>query len=242
MLLTAELRNRIYHFAKEENAITYFPRRLRNHSDEELKLCPVKKTPSSFIGLTQACRQLRQEYSPIYATGTSIHVGNSDAEEYFNVNLPLLARDVDGKIIGKLFLDGRSVAVDGGLVPDEELNIEIAPLLALCRNNLGLQVRGGISDCDCMVCALAWSDMEDDLRQLFNLVQKSPLGQSLVDNFVSVNLTATRFVIKMKQGDLEECVTVRRDENDEERFTLAKTGFEFSRMTKIYEVSLNNTK
>jgi hypothetical protein len=94
----------------EEGLITYFPRRLqKGYTDDELRIYleegPQDKRAPDYFGLTQVCRQVRAEYSPMYAARTKIHVFHIDLTEFLNNKFPYMACDADANVIGNLLLN-----------------------------------------------------------------------------------------------------------------------------------------
>jgi hypothetical protein len=128
----------------EEGRITYFPRRLQNgYTDDELKSYLEEgdqdtRAPDSF-GLTQACRQIRAEYSPIYAAEATIRIFHLDLPEFMNSHFPHMARDEEANVVGNLILECKPIAVNTKEKDNlREVDVDILSLLEYCKSRPGL--------------------------------------------------------------------------------------------------------
>ncbi|KAH3970250.1 hypothetical protein HBI81_020600 [Parastagonospora nodorum] len=100
--LPGEVRNRIYDFTQESRPVNFLSRRFDDVDDSELSPYQMRKAVPEYHSLTQVCRQLRAEYSPIYAATTEVRVFQADLMDFASKNYPYLARDPHGNVTGHL--------------------------------------------------------------------------------------------------------------------------------------------
>lgn len=198
-----ELRNRIYEFSREDGPITYISHRLQQYTDAQLQAHGVDKRAPKFLGLTRACRQLRQEYAPIYAAQSKVHVCHLDLEEFMRLDFPYLYHDNNGKVTGTVLLDWRSINVNIENERNLEKKINILPFIKCCRENPNLRVECGTHGCPCATCQLNWSGTKPGLEDLFRLVAKPELQKWLEEAVSAIILQYeiyVDFIIKEGQG------------------------------------------
>ncbi|KAI8931078.1 hypothetical protein NX059_012089 [Plenodomus lindquistii] len=91
--LPGELRNRIYDYCAE--TITVSTTFCTSHPGHK----------AEYRGLTQVCRQIRQEYHPIYMSGTTFEIDYKHISSYWNARYPESAdQDVLATYSGKLIV------------------------------------------------------------------------------------------------------------------------------------------
>jgi hypothetical protein len=162
----------------------------------------LKRTPQ-FFALAQTCRQIRAEYSPIYAAQTELHVCHIDIAEFMASNFPHMACDGDGKVIGSLVVDCRGL--DDGISKGTH-KTDLLPLLKHCAATPGLTVRAGLNHCDTTGVHEWWSAITGSLNTLFEVAQKPQLADWLEEAVDAVNLSYcdSRFEIVVKKGHVEK--------------------------------------
>ena len=185
---SAELRNQIYFYAEDKNAITYFPRRLQQgcYPEERLENYGITKQISQYLALTQTSRQIRAEYTPIYALDAVVQVCHLDIPEFIALDFPHMAHDADGKPVGHLVVDCRSVDVMSPLSDAVEPVVDILPLINACAASPGLIVERGTHACRCQTCKLDWSGQMDSLHALFGVASRPALRAWLQEAVVAV--------------------------------------------------------
>lgn len=92
-----EFRNRIYKFTREQHPITFLSRRFDKGRHPKLPFYGIDKVEPDYYSLTQVCRQLRAEYTPIYAATSEVRVDEYDLDQYMENKCPMLMRDRYGK-------------------------------------------------------------------------------------------------------------------------------------------------
>jgi hypothetical protein len=190
----AEFRNHIYHFAAEERRITYLSRRLRvGYSDARLKTylneSDLGKRVLDFLNLTHVCRQIRAEYSPIYAAETKIHVCHPDVAEFIASDCPHMARDGESTAVGNLVIDCRSKSVYV-LEEDrsEQPEINMSLFLEYGKSRSDLRVICGSYNYCCPHCDMSWATMSKHMSRLFALSRNQRLQDRLSETVDSVSL------------------------------------------------------
>jgi hypothetical protein len=179
-----ELRNRIYHFAREENDIGYISRRLDVYAHDELVDCDITISQPEYLGLTRVCRQIRAEYSPVYADTTRVHVRYVDLKEYMDNGFPHLTRDKDANIVGNLYIDCENLPHGDDNDGDADfISIDIRPFLQCCKNLPSLKVQCGFHACDCPECQKDWAGIKDYVNILFK-INENPRLQAWIDTAV----------------------------------------------------------
>ncbi|KAF2792518.1 hypothetical protein K505DRAFT_338611 [Melanomma pulvis-pyrius CBS 109.77] len=125
--LLPELRNRVYYFAFESTAAHIRPYR---------PYTVIQTAPSirkrRFYGLTQVCRQIREEFRPIYMEENEVHINPDYATRYIETFFSLLSSDDPEakKLLGNFALD-----LD---VPQFSC-LSLIPLLQLILDALGVK-------------------------------------------------------------------------------------------------------
>jgi hypothetical protein len=236
VLLTqlAELRNRIYHFAAEEGRITYLPHRLRigyteGQLREYLGESELDKRVPDFLNLTRVCRQIRAEFSPIYAAETEIHVCHLDIDEFTSYHFPHMARDNDTEPAGNLVIDCRFPGFDDEEDDDPcEPHIDMLPFLEYCRIRPGLKVKCGRSYICCHSCSEGWADVTKVMDVLFALASNKKLQDWLSDTIEKVNISCSPALsLFVKEGKAVEWMK-QRNSGDEDPATqewMRRVGF-----------------
>lgn len=128
MLRHIELRNRIYDYTTGD-LVKYFP-----HMPSKYRQRPL------FLGLAHACRQIRAEYSMIYAAQTVIEVRHSALQGFLDAGLPYMIRHKDGNVVGKLQIHCRKSPQRPSFQKYEH-EVELLPLIKLCESMPTLKVR-----------------------------------------------------------------------------------------------------
>ncbi|KAI8930995.1 hypothetical protein NX059_012006 [Plenodomus lindquistii] len=93
--LPAELRNLIYDFTAEDNDLEH-PVILSSSKNTAFRRCNAcakdRREPAvgrSFYSLTQVCREIRNEYLPLYRARTKVHVYDSDILKYVETTVDI---------------------------------------------------------------------------------------------------------------------------------------------------------
>jgi hypothetical protein len=209
--LPGELRNRIYDFTTEDQRITYFPQRLEGWSNKDLRLYGIVREQPNYHALTQVCRLVRAEFSPIYARQIEVHVSHVDLEDYMVMGFPLLARGRDGKVHGSLYVDCRPTSLTSlraamqGYAPmrDDlraEPTIDILPFLEHCMDLPDLRVRTGFHDTG--YCAEDWVDPDNFVNTLLDVARRPGLRKWLEEEVHAIFLRwPAKFTCVIKEGD-----------------------------------------
>jgi hypothetical protein len=211
---------------------------LKHFTDAQLNAAGIKRGTPEFSGLTQVCRQLRQEYTPIYSADVEIHVYHEDLQEFVGKGLPHLARDGDANVVGNLFVDLRAAALftDDG---QGEQPINLLPVLEHCKNMKGLIVRCGEIDCNCDDCQSGWNDLKEDLNNLFAISGSEKLQHWLETSVKGVLLCyVTCIMVVVKEGHEKDWMVERSNgRTEQEKLELqdwmADTGLKIEEGSKL---------
>jgi len=137
-----EIRNRIYNFAQESRPVTFISKQFDDVQDSELAPYDMQKAAPEYHSLTQVCRQLRAEYSPIYAATTEVRVFQPDLVYFAGKNYPFLARDPQGNVTGHL-----TIIFDFTFGNRHCNIIDLLPFLNCCKYLRNLHIRAPYYPC-----------------------------------------------------------------------------------------------
>jgi hypothetical protein len=201
----SELRNRIYHFAQEQEPVVYalHPRNGPTNYDS---LYPMEERIPEYFNLSQVCHQIRTEYSPIYAAETEVHVCHVDLDDFMKNGFPYLTRDKDMNVVGNLFLDCAGLGRPWRHIASKSFpRINILPFLQYCKSSPGLRVRCGLHACDCDPCQKDWLGIKGCAEALLGIHNNSRL-QAWLDT--AVGAIWLRFEAELtfaiKKGELQD--------------------------------------
>ncbi|KAF9697510.1 hypothetical protein EKO04_004118 [Ascochyta lentis] len=132
--LPGELRNRIYNFTVEEGTIRF----QRNQEPPNSN----STTKRQFFSLTQVCRSIRSEFSPLYRARTLVSLTPENLYEYISIFLTP-PNITDDQITGLITLNLTAN-------PNTTSCIDLKPLLQLLQRAKNLHVgTRDIIDCPC---------------------------------------------------------------------------------------------
>jgi hypothetical protein len=189
----------VYHYCTDK-LVTYLPERLRGTSTEQLKCYNYSVHALQCFPLMQVCRQIRTEFSPIYATNAEIHVGHLDLLQ-FVVEKSHTAHNKSGNIIGDIFVD----SIEDTHRKCRFLNhfpVDILTLLEYCKAKPGLVIQPGENDCGCDDCTWDWSGIGDYMTVLFSINTNPKLQAWLADAVTSVWLRLPAGLTFDVKGDI----------------------------------------
>jgi hypothetical protein len=120
---------------------------------------------SSYYGLTQACRLIRSELSPLYKAHTVVHVEPRLLRDYINTFLAVPGVSGD-QIVGSVIID-----VECSNFPCDSSYVDIRPVLPLLRRakNLYIGVHDIVTDYD-VECPSDTRSIQDTLKLLYDIV------------------------------------------------------------------------
>jgi len=154
--MLTELRNRIYNYAQEPGDVHLIHKPTQQHEQ-------TNTTERQFFGLTQACRQLRTEYLPIYRAQTKVHIQCLDSLSYIKTFiLPIGAdpKQARGNLIVQLpdqWYESR-----GALSPQRD----ITHVINLCGSAPQVNVAFALCDIPLSQSHFSSRRMQDSLRDL----------------------------------------------------------------------------